>query len=143
MDMLDNMSGTQRCQLALTSGPAAHIAGRDRALFAQKDGAARKRHFVLLVSDLESGYYSESSWQGTLLSNGLPIDLGKPQSNQVTPNPNQHPQPFAVLSPCKIAVTCRLRPSIAQARRAVVFSRGCCATCVLLISTPSCQPPCC
>ena len=59
---------------------------------------------------------------------------------QLNSNNSKHPQPFAALLPCKIAVTCRHRPSTAQARKAAVFWRGCCATRALPISTPSYRP---
>src|SRR5271157_1712916 len=61
MDALDDVSGTQRLTFALADRAAAHIAGRNCALLAQKDGAAGKCSFVLRVPDLQARDESKSS----------------------------------------------------------------------------------
>src|SRR5271157_1048451 len=61
MDALDDVSGTQRLQFALANRTAAHIAGRNCALLAQKDGASGERRLVLRVPDLQARDESKSS----------------------------------------------------------------------------------
>jgi hypothetical protein len=58
--MFDNVPGTEGFNLPLAHGAAAHIAGGNRALLAQQDGASGQRCFVLRMPDLQSRNWFES-----------------------------------------------------------------------------------